>query len=42
MICAQTRVASVSVGQVARRYDVNANQIFNWLEDAKFMKGRGR
>ena len=28
MICAQTRVLGVSVSQVARRYDVNANQIF--------------
>ncbi len=31
MICAQTRVPGVLVSQVARRYDVNANQIFNWL-----------
>ena len=36
MICAQTRVSGVSVAQVARRYDVNANQIFNWLKDPKF------
>ena len=36
MICAQTRVAGVSVSQVARRYDVNANQVFNWLRDPKF------
>ncbi len=32
MICAQTRVRGVSVSQVARRYDVNANQVFNWLD----------
>jgi len=36
MICGQTRVSGVSVAQVARRYDVNANQIFNWLKDPKF------
>lgn len=36
MICAQTVVAGVSVAQVARRYDLNANQIFNWLKDSKF------
>ena len=36
MICAQTRVAGVSVSQVARRYDVNANQVFNWLKDPCF------
>lgn len=26
----------VSVAQVGRRYDLNANQIFNWLKDPKF------
>ena len=36
MICAQARVPGVSVSQVARRYDVNANQIFNWLKDSRF------
>ncbi len=36
MICAQTRVVGVSVSQVARRYDVNANQVFNWLKDPRF------
>ncbi len=36
MICAQTVVSGVSVAQVARRYDLNANQIFNWLKDPKF------
>lgn len=35
-ICAQTRVPGVSVAQVARRYNVNANQIFNWLKDPRF------
>ena len=24
------------VSQVARRYDVNANQVFNWLKDSRF------
>ncbi|MGD1924587.1 MAG: transposase [Paracoccaceae bacterium] len=36
VICAQTRLPGVSVAQVARRYDVNANQVFNWLKDQKF------
>ena len=36
MICAQTVVAGVSVAQVARRYDLNANQIFDWLTASKF------
>jgi len=36
MICAQTRLPWISVSQVARRYDVNANQVFNWLKDPKF------
>ena len=36
MICGQTRLPGISVAQVARRYDVNANQVFNWLEDPKF------
>lgn len=35
MICAQTVVPGVSFAQVARRYDLNANQIFNWLKDPK-------
>ena len=33
---AQTRVAGVSVSQVARRYDVNANLVFKWLRDPRF------
>ncbi len=36
MICAQTQVPGVSVSQIARRYDVNANQIFNCLKDPRF------
>jgi transposase len=36
MICAQTRVAGVSVSQVARRYDANANLVFAWLRDPRF------
>lgn len=36
MICVQTRAPGISVSQVARRYDVNANQVFNWLKDSAF------
>lgn len=36
MICAQTCLPGISVSQVARRYDVNANQVFNWLKDPRF------
>lgn len=35
-IVAQTRVPGVSVSQVVRRYDVNANLIFKWLWDPRF------
>ena len=35
-ICAQPRVRGVSVSQVSRRYDVNANQVFNWLKEPRF------
>ncbi len=35
-ICLQTLAPSVSVSQVARRYAMNANQIFNWLKDERF------
>jgi transposase len=35
-IIAQTRVSGVSVAQVARRYDLNANLIFKWLRDPRF------
>ena len=36
MICRQTRVPGVSVSQVARRYDANANLVFTWLRDPRF------
>ena len=36
MICRQALVAGVSVSQVARRYDVNANLVFNWLRDVRY------
>jgi len=36
MVCAQTRFAGVLVSQVARRSDVNANQVFNWLKNSCF------
>ncbi len=39
MICAQTRVPGVSVSQVARRYDVNANLVFTWLRDPRYASG---
>ena len=32
----QTRLAGVSVSQVARRYDVNANLVFTWRRDPRF------
>ena len=35
-IVAQTRVPGVSVSQVARRYDVNANLVLKWLRDPRF------
>jgi transposase len=35
-ICLQTLTPGVSVSQVARRYVMNDNQIFNWLKDARF------
>ena len=36
MIIAQTLVPGVSVSQVARRYDVNANLVFKWGRDPRF------
>jgi transposase len=36
-IVAQTRFPGASVSQVARRYDVNANLVFKWLRDPRFM-----
>jgi len=38
-IVAQTRIPGVSVSQVARRYDVNANLLFKWLRDPRFCPG---
>ncbi len=35
-ICGQTLTPGVSVAQVARRYAMNANLIFNWLKDPRF------
>lgn len=35
-IVAQTLVPGVSVSQVARRYDVNANLVFKWLRDRRY------
>ena len=35
-IVEQTRVPGVSVSQVARRYDVNANLVFKWLRDPRY------
>ena len=35
-IVAQTQFPGVSVSQVARRYDVNANLVFKWLRDPRF------
>ncbi len=38
-IVGQARLADVSVSQVARRYDVNANLVFTWLRDPRFQGG---
>lgn len=35
-IVAQAHAPGVSVSQVARRYDVNANLVFKWLRDPRF------
>jgi transposase len=35
----QSRVPGVSVSQVARRYNVNANLVFRWLRDPRFNAG---
>lgn len=42
MIVAQTRMPGVSVSQVARRYDVNANMVFKWLRDPRYAAGPER
>lgn len=36
LICGQARLPGVSVSQVARRYDVNANLVFKWLRAPRF------
>lgn len=36
-ICQQTAARSVSLAQVARRYAMNANMIFKWLKDPRFV-----
>ena len=41
-IVAQTRVPGVSVSQVARRYDLNANLIFKWLRDPRYADAQER
>ena len=38
-IVGQARLGDVSVSQVARRYDVNANLVFTWLRDPRFQGG---
>jgi transposase len=38
-ICFQTTAAGVSVAQVARRYAMNANMIFQWLRDPRYAPG---
>ena len=38
-ICLQTTAPDVSVAQVARRYELNANLIFKWLRDPRFAPG---
>ena len=35
-IVGQALVPGISVSQVARRYDLNANQVFNWMHDPRF------
>jgi len=35
-ICQQARAPGVLVAQVARRHGLNANRIFQWLEDPRF------
>ena len=41
MICVQARLPGVSVSQVARRYDVNADLVFGWLRDPCFAPDEG-
>ncbi len=35
-ICAAARSPGISVSEVARRFDVNANLVFTWLRDPRF------
>jgi len=41
LISGQARLPGVSVSQVARRYDVNANLVFTWLRDPRFADSGG-
>ena len=41
-ICLQTTAPDVSVAQVARRYGLNANLIFKWLREPRFVPGAAR
>lgn len=36
-ICRETLAPGVSVARVARRHGLNANQVFNWLRDPRFV-----
>ena len=38
-ICAEAQRSGVSVAEVARRHDVNANLVFKWLRDPRFAEG---
>mgnify|MGYP000732999138 CR=1 FL=1 len=38
-IVGQARVSGCSISEVARRYDVNANLVFKWLRDSRFIVG---
>jgi transposase len=37
MICRQAQLPRVSVSEVARRHDVNANLVLTWLRDGRFV-----
>lgn len=41
LICAQTRAPGISVAQVAHRYGLNANQVFNWRKDPRYAADGG-
>lgn len=38
-ICAEARQDSATVAEIARRHNVNPNQIFNWLRDPRNDEG---